>query len=734
MRLSLWKPISQCAALIMEKKRRQPSDQPSDGPGGDESGDVFFPGDVIPDLDEAMQRFLATYPKYRATEGIERLRSAEYPHIDGHRVCLDYCGFGLFSYLQTLHLGGSCAFSLTEVSANLSNHVLHGGAEPGTAEHDIRARVMDYLNVPEGEYGLVFTASRGAAFKLLADCYPFQSGRGLLTVFDHESQAVDWMAQAARDRGARVRAAGFRWPTMRLCSAELRKRICAGRRRRRGGLFVFPGQSRVSGAKYSYQWMALAQQNKWHVLLDAGAMAPKDMDSLGLSLFSPDFIITSFYRIFGHDPSGFGCLLIKKTAIKALRPGPAAMVRVVADHPQYLSDGEAAFSGAFDGEDLSKSPVFSEAGSSENSLWPSPWAAPLAAVAAASPFAVSSRETDCEFQFPDPPADTAASPFADSSRETDCEFQLPGTPTDTDALPFAVSSREIDCEIQLPGPPAGTAASPVADSSRETGCEFPLPGLPAGTATSPFADSSRETHCEFRLPGPPAGTAASPFDAGDSRIEPATERRGGAAIISRETECEFRLLGRRQGKTAHTGDHDHGGDDHDDEDDGVEGEIICRHLDQVDEMGLNKTTMRLRYLVNWLVSSLLQLRVEEGKPLVQVYGPEVKYERGPAVAFNVVGVDGKRVNPEVVQKLAEREGISLGIGLMSHIKVAEEEKKAGTVGRVAVVTASLGFLSNFEDVYRVWAFVAKFLDPEFGGGDGGVTGGALPAVAEGVEL
>lgn len=32
---------------------------------------------------------------------------------------------------------------------------------------------------------------------------------------------------------------------------------------------------------------------------------------------------------------------------------------------------------------------------------------------------------------------------------------------------------------------------------------------------------------------------------------------------------------------------------------------------------------------------------------------------------------------------------------------------------IPVVTASLGFVSTFEDVYRLWAFVAKFLDVDF---------------------
>jgi hypothetical protein len=169
-----------------------------------------------------------------------------------------------------------------------------------------------------------------------------------------------------------------------------------------------------------------------------------------------------------------------------------------------------------------------------------------------------------------------------------------------------------------------------------------------------------------------------------------------------------------------------------------EPEIICRHIDHVDMMGLNRTTLRLRYLINWLVTSLLQLRLPgskdvDGVPLVHIYGPKIKYERGAAVAFNLKQTGGIFVNAEVVQKIAERNGISLGIGFLSHIKIDPNQKlsngaldipeasfykngrrdsKKVTV-RVEVVTASLGFLTNFEDVYKMWAFIAKFLDPSF---------------------
>ncbi|KAE8816872.1 Molybdenum cofactor sulfurase [Hordeum vulgare] len=68
--------------------------------------------------------------------------------------------------------------------------------------------------------------------------------------------------------------------------------------------------------------MALGQQNGCHVMLDTGALGPKDMDSLGLSLFQPDFIINSFYWVFGSDPTGFGCLLIKKSVRERLESDP----------------------------------------------------------------------------------------------------------------------------------------------------------------------------------------------------------------------------------------------------------------------------------------------------------------------------------------------------------------------------------------------------------------------------
>jgi selenocysteine lyase/cysteine desulfurase len=135
-------------------------------------------------------------------------------------------------------------------------------------EYEMQKRIMALMNLSEDDYTMVFTANQLSAFKLVADSYPFQSNQNLLTVYDYENEAVKVMIESSKNKGARVMSAEFSWPSLRLKSGKLLKKVRRKRKNKRG-LFVFPLQSRMTGARYSYLWMTMAQENGWHVLLDA---------------------------------------------------------------------------------------------------------------------------------------------------------------------------------------------------------------------------------------------------------------------------------------------------------------------------------------------------------------------------------------------------------------------------------------------------------------------------------
>lgn len=444
---------------------------------------------------------------------------------------------------------------------------------------------MSFLNVSDNDYFILFTANRTAAFKLVAESYPFQASRKLVTVYDHESEAVGTMISSSEKRGAKAMSAEFKWPRLRIQSAKLRKMIVSRRKKKKKrGLFVFPIHSSVTGARYPYLWMSIAQENGWHVLVDACALGPKEMDSFGLSLFCPDFIICSFYKVFGENPSGFGCLFVKKSVISILEDSSSAgIVNLVPER---------------------------------------------------QPFQVS-----------------------EDSSGTDMELEMKSSRSHGEEL---ASSISFFGQAQKVGESSGLQSTEVPADSK----------VPKGSA-------SKEIH---------------------NTSESLRERK----------------------------------------DEGVEDEwlgIECRCLDQMDSLGSILITNRARYLINWLVNSLLKLKHPntEGVPLVRIYGPKIKFDRGPALAFNVIDWKGENVEPILVQKLADRSNISLRCGFLHHIwfadKYAEEKgrvvqqsrESGGQRGKkkcrdklgITVVTAALGFIANFEDVYKLWTFVARFLDADF---------------------
>lgn len=481
----------------------------------------FTNHESLPSSKQLLLTLTTALPNFLNTVLADSIRAREYHHLRlSAHVCLDYAGHGLFSYAQKAPPPDAPStsapppsdadfFEFEYSSVNFTSRLLYGGDdEPSELHAAAKRRILRYMNLPEDDYSVVFTANQPSAFKILAHSYPFRSRPDLVTVYDHENEAAEAMAEAARRGGGRARSASFSWPSLRMNSRKLGKILSSKKKKKSGGLFVFPLQSRISGARYSYQWMNMAREHGWHVLLDATPLAAKEMETLGLSLFQPDFATCSFFNVFGDNPSGFCCLFVKKSTIPLLNQSPT----------------------------------------------------------------------------------------------------------------------NIGLIINLVPP-------------------------------------------------------KNPATAGLEEADLVTERDDQVRVV------EF------------------------------------RGLDHADELGLILISTRMRYLVNWLVNALLSLRHPnsgDGVALVRVYGPRMRLDRGPAVAFNVFDWKGERVEPELVQKLADRNNISLSVGVLKNVCISGEERlmvkrrgKEGCEFGVGVVSASLGMLSNFEDVYRLWAFVSRFLDADF---------------------
>ncbi|XP_042505808.1 uncharacterized protein LOC122082368 [Macadamia integrifolia] len=580
----------------------------------------FTNHESLPPLEEALSHFATAYPHYSQTYEADQIRAQHYFHLSlFNRVCFDYIGFGLFSYSQ--HQASisdpssssssppppnSLEFPFFDISyrpLTLQSQILNRG-EDSELESRIRKRIMDFLNISDTDYHMVFTANRASAFKLLAESYPFQSNHRLLTVYDYDSEAVRTMIESSQKKGARVMSAKFSWPSLRIHTEKLTNMVVSKRKKGKRGLFVFPMQSRMTGRRYSCLWMSTAHENGWHVLLDACALGPKDMDTLGLSLFRPDFLICSFFKVFGENPSGFGCLFVKKSSASILDASTTAKSSIgivvtlvpskkLSQLPCDDSDGHS--------QTQEKSKLESE----ENDL--------------------SSIRS---FSGPILAQSQTSNGFGERSSSSNQRTQLEG-------LQHCSSASEI---VEI---------------------------------------------CE-------------PND----------------LLKARSTETNINSPDKKSS------------------------EFECKCLDHADSLGLIVISSRARYLTNWLVNALMKLHhPEQGLPLVRIYGPKVKFDRGPALAFNVFDWKGEKIQPMLVQKLADRSNISLSYGFLHNISFSDKfegekesvletrnyeatavasnkRRERGELG-ITVVTAALGFLANFNDTYRLWDFIAQFLNADF---------------------
>jgi selenocysteine lyase/cysteine desulfurase len=298
-------------------------------------------------MDEAFARFLEAYPTYRTTESLDALRADELARLDeqGH-VYLDYTGGGLYGASQ---IERHRELLLSQVFGNPHSTNPTSLATTELIER-CRRHVLDYFNASPDEYVVIFTANASHALKLVGESYPFRPGDRFLLTFDNHN-SVNGIREYDRARGAETTYVPVVPPELRVDEETLVHQLdqarsgpaerngpgAGGSRSGEDGpvhnLFAYPAQSNFSGVQHPLEWIELAHERGWDVLLDAAAFVPTNR--LDLSRWHPDYVALSFYKMFGY-PTGVGALIGRREALAKLhRPwfagGTISVASVQAD-------------------------------------------------------------------------------------------------------------------------------------------------------------------------------------------------------------------------------------------------------------------------------------------------------------------------------------------------------------------------------------------------------------------
>jgi selenocysteine lyase/cysteine desulfurase len=241
-----------------------------------------------------------------AADPIAALRTREFGRLDrAGAAYLDYTGAALYPASLVRR---DARRLLAAVRGN--PHADSAPSAASTAAVDCaRALTLAFVGADPALYDVVFTAYASGALRILAEAFPFdRDSRLVLTADNHNS--VNGLAWPARRARARV--------VVTPLDRELRAvdPSAALARTRGPSLFAYPAQSNFSGVRHPLEWIQHAQARGYRVLLDAASFAPSAR--LDLAAAPADFVVLSFYKIFGY-PTGVGALVARRAALAALR-------------------------------------------------------------------------------------------------------------------------------------------------------------------------------------------------------------------------------------------------------------------------------------------------------------------------------------------------------------------------------------------------------------------------------
>lgn len=250
---------------------------------------------------------LAEAPGARYNAAVERLIKSEFPMLRDS-IYLDHAGTTLYpvSLLDD--------FS-RDLASNLygNPHSASSSSQRSTSRiEDVRLRALQFLGADPAHFDLVFTANATSATKLVAETlralpggfrYIYhQSSHTSLVGVREEAQSSCCLEDAA------VELLLSNPGTVPACQHGQTSSM----------LFAYSAQSNLDGSRSPLRWAGGVRRalsgggTKIFTLLDAASLVSTSKLDFGDSEDAPDFVVLSFYKIFGFPD--LGALLVRKQA------------------------------------------------------------------------------------------------------------------------------------------------------------------------------------------------------------------------------------------------------------------------------------------------------------------------------------------------------------------------------------------------------------------------------------
>ncbi|EGO53694.1 hypothetical protein NEUTE1DRAFT_106582 [Neurospora tetrasperma FGSC 2508] len=237
---------------------------------------------------------------------VEKIREEEYPMLKDS-IYLDHAG-------TTPYPKSLMDRFAQEMTTNLfgNPHSASASSQLSTQRiQDIRLRALQFFNADPADFDLVYVANATAGIKLVVDAM-----RCLPTGFDY----VYHQASHTSLVGVREEAQSSACLDTRQMEDWLSGSYPFDNNEdaERPILFAYPAQSNMDGRRFPLSWSSQIRRQcqsptnkrKIYTLLDAAALVSSSPLDLSNAQTAPDFVVLSFYKIFGFP--NLGALIVRK--------------------------------------------------------------------------------------------------------------------------------------------------------------------------------------------------------------------------------------------------------------------------------------------------------------------------------------------------------------------------------------------------------------------------------------